>query len=314
MQREGHLWVVVLAAGDGTRVATLTAGPRGESVPKQYFTFGERESMLQWALARASALVPASRILVIVADQHRSHWERQLADLPRQNVIVQPQNRGTAAGVLLPFLEVFLRRDPEAHFLLLPADHFVARESVLGDAMRTAVRASRRPGGPLVLLGMSPEEPDPEYGWILPSAAASVRLRSVARFVEKPDRGTAADLSARGGLINSFVMAASSGAILRLFETTIPGLLRMFLGVCRRRDRATRIPQLYERIPTVDFSRDVLTHATASLAVLAVPACGWSDLGTPARVERHLLLRRGEPRPAGSIGPRRPSAPRQVVA
>jgi mannose-1-phosphate guanylyltransferase len=314
MKREGHLWVIVLAAGDGTRVAALTTGPRGESVPKQYFSFGERESMLQWALARASALVPASRILVIVADRHRSHWEHQLAGLPRQNVIVQPQNRGTAAGVLLPFLEVFLQRDPEAHFLLLPADHFVARESVLGEAMLTAVRASRRPGGPVVLLGMSPEEPDPEYGWILPLATASARLRPVACFVEKPDRGTAVDLSARGALINSFVIAASSSSILRLFEATFPGLLRMFLGVGRAGDRATRIAQLYEQIPTVDFSRDVLTHATPSLTVLPVPACGWSDMGTPARVERHLLLRRAEPRPAGSIEPRRPSAPRQVVA
>jgi len=34
--REGHLWVIVLAAGDGTRVAALTTDASGGPVPKQY--------------------------------------------------------------------------------------------------------------------------------------------------------------------------------------------------------------------------------------------------------------------------------------
>jgi mannose-1-phosphate guanylyltransferase len=309
MEREGHLWVIVLAAGDGTRVATLTTDSRGEHVPKQYFTFGERESMLQWALARALSLVPASRVIVIVADKHRPHWEPALAALSPANVIVQPQNRGTAAGVLLPFLEVFLRRDPRAHFLLLPADHFVAHEEVLRRAMAMAARAAAPPGRPVVLLGMTPEEPDPEYGWVLPSVERSAPLRPVASFVEKPERAVAADLSTRGALINSFVIAASSSAFLRLYEATIPGLLQTFLGVLRA---GGNVAELYERIAAADFSRDVLTHATHSLAVLPVPACGWSDLGTPARIERYAALRRQESLRAAARRPR-PGSVRHIA-
>ena len=42
--------------------------------------------------------------------------------------------------------------------------------------------------------------------------------------------------------------------------------------------------ELYERLSNLDFSRDVLEGAEDTLRVLAVPGCGWSDLGTPQRV------------------------------
>jgi mannose-1-phosphate guanylyltransferase len=306
MEREGHLWVIVLAAGDGTRIASLTTNTRGEHVPKQYFRFDGRESMLDWALARASALVPLARVIVIVAESHRPHWEPALAALPPDNVIVQPRNRGTAAGVLLPFLDVLLRRDPAAHFVLLPADHFVAREAVLRRAVLAAARTAARSRGAVVLLGMTPEEPDPEYGWIVPVEDARGRLRPVTSFVEKPAPALAHDLSAHGALINSFVVAASSSGLLRLYQSTIPGLLQTFLGALRA---GADLTELYERIPASDFSRDVLTQATGSLAVLPVPPCGWSDLGTPARLERHRRPSRVVSRPAAAV-----ASSRHVVA
>ncbi len=41
---------------------------------------------------------------------------------------------------------------------------------------------------------------------------------------------------------------------------------------------------MYTRMPDLDFSRDLLEGRESSLCVLPVPACGWSDLGTPHRV------------------------------
>jgi hypothetical protein len=38
----------------------------------------------------------------------------------------------------------------------------------------------------------------------------------------------------------------------------------------------------------MDFSRDVLEGQESLLRVLTVPACGWSDLGTPRRVAETL--------------------------
>ena len=59
-----------------------------------------------------------------------------------------------------------------------------------------------------------------------------------------------------------------------------------------RTARTRNIPlatsDLYGQLPELDFSRHVLEGAEQSLRVLPVPACGWSDLGTPKRVAEAL--------------------------
>jgi mannose-1-phosphate guanylyltransferase len=55
-----------------------------------------------------------------------------------------------------------------------------------------------------------------------------------------------------------------------------------------------RLAQLYEELPPSDFSRDILQRSPDLLRVLTVPACGWSDLGTPRRVVETVNRFRGE--------------------
>lgn len=284
----GRAWAVILAGGDGTRVSAFTQGSAGELVPKQYCAFGSGQPLLRWALDRANALVPLSRVLVVVAEQHGRYWRETLSDLPRENVIVQPRNRGTAAGILLPALDIVLRRDPSARVVVLPADHFVGSEQTLCRALSSAVRAVRRPDAPLVLLGMVGEDGDHEYGWILPASGSSARLRAVRSFVEKPDAETRHGLARSGALVNSFVFAARGATLVRLYEDALPDLLRAFIPVVLAGSRGEHLRELYDRIPSHDFSRVVLERSARSLGVLAVPPCGWSDLGTPSRLERFL--------------------------
>jgi mannose-1-phosphate guanylyltransferase len=226
--------------------------------------------------------------VVVVAEQHRRYWREALSDLPRENVIVQPRNRGTAAGILLPVLDIVLRRDRDARLLVLPADHYVGSEDVLMRVLCSAARAVRRPGAPLVLLGMAGEEGDHEYGWILPAAGPAAGLRAVLSFAEKPNPETSRELAAGGALVNSFILASRASTLVQLYEDALPGLVRAFVPVVLAEDREARLCELYDEIPSLDFSRSVLERSPGSLGVLAVPPCGWSDLGTPSRLARFL--------------------------
>ncbi|MFN7970935.1 MAG: sugar phosphate nucleotidyltransferase [Acidobacteriota bacterium] len=285
-----HLWAVVLAGGDGTRVATLTQGPSGEAVPKQYCAFGAGDSLLRQAVNRAASCVPLSRILVVVAAHHERFWRVALADLPRENVIVQPRNRGTAPGLLLPVLDVVLHRDGDARVIILPADHQVGSEAVVARALLDAASAVRRKNAPVVLLGMLMQDDDHgDYGWILPHARPKPgRLMGVRAFVEKPGPEASRALAAAGALVNSFILASPARRLLRLYEDALPELLLAFVPVVAARRPVGKLGELYETIPSSDFSRDILEACPGSLATLAVPPCGWSDLGTPTRLQRFL--------------------------
>jgi mannose-1-phosphate guanylyltransferase len=241
--------------------------------------------MLRWALERACSVVPKERVVIVVAEQHRRFWEDELSDFPLDNVIVQPRNRGTGAGLLLPLLRLCLHRDAVARVLVLASDHYVEDERTLRESLDLALHARGRERGRLLLLGMTPRGlVDHDFGWIVPASRASRGIRRVAHFAEKPGLEGAQVLMQRGALVNTLMLVAPVELILRLYEETLPGILRAFLDCPRDAIGHEHLDEIYKSIPTSDFSRDVLARSVRHLSVVQVPRCGWSDLGTPERL------------------------------
>lgn len=243
--------------------------------------------MFEETIARAARVVGPANVVAVVAAQHARWWQTRSRG-GEVRLVVQPRNRGTAAGILLPLLDV-LARDPGATLLILPSDHHVRDEEQLCRSLREAVEYSREVGSGLTLLGIQPEGPETEYGWIEPGPRRG-QLLGVRGFVEKPDPHRARSLYAAGALWNSFMMVAQGTYLKRLIEERLPGVAARFEHARRGGLRAdpAAVDELYAALPEVDFSRDVLQGAEGLLHLLCIPACGWSDLGTPARVARCL--------------------------
>ncbi|MGH8295208.1 MAG: sugar phosphate nucleotidyltransferase [Steroidobacteraceae bacterium] len=305
MIEETNAWTVVLAAGEGYRLRALTTLPSGVAVPKQFCSLYDGPSLLQEALRRGGYVSSQSHICAVVAEQHRPWWEGALRPLAAGNVVVQPQNRGTANGILLPLMHI-LFRDPSARVVLLPSDHHVLREHVLASALQDAVEQLDWRFHETLLLGMAPGEPDPELGYILPGGTDERGALTVTRFIEKPPRGLAEELIRAGGLWNAFIVASAAMTLLDLFRARIPEVVEaMHASVQRDRERGSgtaAVAELYRRLPVIDFSRDILAGQESKLRVLPVRPCGWSDLGTPRRVVE-VLRREPEARASHSAGP-----------
>jgi len=286
----GHIWALVLAAGEGSRLRSLTTTPGGLAIPKQFCSLHGGASLLQEALQRAAAVTSTDRTCAVVAAQHRRWWEAPLYHLPQHNVIVQPENRGTAHGILLPLLHI-LQRDPEATVLLLPADHHVRDEAVLAQSLRRATTLASKDPQSIFLLGIEPDQPDTELGYIVPGEEQGTASR-VNQFVEKPPLKMARALLDRGALWNVFIVAAKASALLALYQSRYADTVMAMRAVVDADRHATldaiSASDLYQRLSSADFSRDVLEGQEAVLRVLAVPYCGWSDLGTPQRVAETL--------------------------
>jgi mannose-1-phosphate guanylyltransferase len=251
---------------------------------------------LHEALQRAATVSSSNRICTVVAEQHRQWWQPMLYELPSANVIVQPMNRGTGNGVLLALLHI-AEREPKAWMVVMPSDHHVREEAVLSSSMRQAVAGLVEHPREIVLLGLTPERTDPELGYIMPRCGTSEVLE-VEQFVEKPPMSVAHKLIEHGGLWNAFILAGTAQALLALFLRRVPQVVAD-LRAAVRSDRATadnsggRVPggairNLYQSLPDIDFSRDILTGDELHLRVLPVPQCGWSDLGTPSRIGEAL--------------------------
>jgi mannose-1-phosphate guanylyltransferase len=303
MRHRLHAWALVLAGGDGSRLHGLTRNVHGVVVPKQFCSLQGGPSLLQEALQRAATVAPMQRVCTIVAAQHRQWWTSMLGYLPHRNVIVQPHNRGTAHGILLPMLRI-AEMDPEATVVLLPADHHLRNEEVMIESLREAAGLASTQPDSIYLLGIEPEEPDPELGYILPASRSRSRPAEVLRFIEKPAQRRARALIEQGALWNSFIMAASARALLSLFDGVFETASRAMQTL-----EGARLDEAYQHLRPVDFSRDVLPGNESALRVLSVPQCGWSDLGTTSRVESTLRRLMDD-----AIGPTaRPYSPTHLI-
>ncbi len=309
MNDREHVWAIVLAGGDGLRLSEWTADHSGRAVPKQYCSFGRPRCMLRWGLDRAAGVVPRERVLIVVAREHRRFWEPELSDFPAGNVIVQPQNRGTAAGLLLPLSHPGLRRDTRARVLVLASDHHVGNERKLRESLDLALDVRGRKAGRVLLLGMTPSDLDDDYGWIVPASRPADGIRRVAHFAEKPGPDEARALMKRGALVNSLMLVAQARLFRQLYEEALPETFVALRDALGDPAAPESLDAIYARIPNSDLSRDVLAPSVRRLSVVHVPACGWSDLGTPHRLRTFGIrepdrVHRGTPvgrAPGGSI-------------
>ncbi|MBK8975380.1 MAG: hypothetical protein IPM29_05605 [Planctomycetes bacterium] len=279
-------WAIVLAGGDGSRLRSLTRDRSGTPVPKQFCALRRGgPTLLASALERAERCVPSEHVLVSVVAAHRNAWVRDCAGrVAIDNVVEQPCNRGTAVGLLLPLL-LILERDPDAQVVVLPSDHHVEHEAVMGAAIESAFDAIDMEPSCTTLLGMAAGSADPGYGWIVPGCPGD-RLREVAQFIEKPGESAAAALHATGALWNTFVLTALGRTLRALIERRLPELVWLLRPAARsaRCHRAAGLDEVFEALPHADFSQTILASGVQGLRVLEVPPCGWSDLGTPERL------------------------------
>jgi mannose-1-phosphate guanylyltransferase len=292
---------IVLAAGEGKRLEPLVRQLRGDSLPKQYVTFIGRRSMLEHTFARVEAIIPRERVFTVVSRAHQSYAaaRRQLAGRAPGTVVEQPENKETAAGILLPLMHVY-KRHPEATVAVFPSDHFIYEENLFMSHVAMAFHAVEENPSLFVLLGLEPSEPESEYGYILPAGAngdqpAESIIQRVGQFVEKPCFESACELLAKGALWNTMVMVFKVKNLLAIVEKIKPGLFAAFQEVLNAIGTAgerRRIEEIYNVLNIENFSRGILEklplYRPAALSVLAVRGVLWSDWGLPRAIEKVL--------------------------
>ena len=282
-----NLWGIVLAAGEGSRVRDFLKHLCGGKGIKQYCAVIGHRSLLEHTLARVERVIPRERMLIVVSSDHREEVGAQLSSWPDGNVILQPQNRDTTAGILLPLAHIS-RREPFATVAIFPSDHFILEETRFMAFVQEAIAEVQNfPQNP-ILLGMTPTCLEEGYGWIEPNEREPGRSTyAVREFWEKPTLGEACALLRRGALWNTFICTARANLLWDMVRLVAPALYSDFRAIRHAlySSRAnTEIENRYHRMQSVNFSTDVCEPLARSLRVLPVPDVGWSDWGSVKRI------------------------------
>jgi mannose-1-phosphate guanylyltransferase len=274
------MFAVVMAGGKGARFWPKSR----EKTPKHLLDISSERTMIRETVDRIRPLVPAERTLIVTGKSHAAELIRQLPEIPRANILIEPVGRNTAPCIGLAALHI-LRRVPDAVMLVLPSDHRIGDETAFRKVLQEAAKEAVQ-GNFLVTIGIQTNgRPDTGYGYIekgvlLPNRG-DAGTSAVSAIREKPSHDQAVEFIRRGDLWNSgmFVWKASTimGAIGRFLPDLHRGLMEIREALGTEREEAV-VKEVYTGQKAVSIDYGVMEKASD---VLVIPGdFGWSDLGS----------------------------------
>jgi mannose-1-phosphate guanylyltransferase len=281
---------IILAGGEGTRLASLTRTISGEEIPKQFCRLFEGTTLLDQTRRRVSIAVSSDRTLIVLNSQHKRFYKPLLSTTDQRNLVVQPRNRGTAPAILYALFRL-IHQGRRGTVAIFPCDPYVSDDRRFMLHVQVASCVADKFPRRLVLLGIPADAPESQYGWIEPANPINLRdagpVFHIRRFWEKPSPDIAVELLKQGFLWNSFVILARITALLDLFARVLPHLYIPFaqsLSFFQTTAEWPIIDRLYDNIASISFSDKILTEVSEELLVLPVRDVQWNDLGEPTRV------------------------------
>jgi mannose-1-phosphate guanylyltransferase/mannose-6-phosphate isomerase len=267
---------LIMCGGAGTRLWPASREVR----PKQFLPLFGTRSTFQDTILRVSDATLFERPIVITNMAYRFMVLEQLAEIGLDaDVLLEPMRRdsGPAIAAGAAFAQT---RDQEAIVLALAADHVVRDTGAFVAACRQGLVAAD--AGRIVTFGVAPERAATEYGYIRPGEVISGEVRSVAKFVEKPDPATAAGYIRDGYLWNSGNFMFRAAILLDEYRNVDAESVQAVTDAVTGANRDLGFIKLdadafgSAKAISIDYA---VMEKTARAAVVSV-ACGWSDVGS----------------------------------
>lgn len=232
---------VILAGGFGRRLAPLSTLEK----PKQFHDLTDSgQTLIQETVARAKSF--SNSIHIIGNASHKENFAEQVPDC---NLILEPSSKNTAASIFIAAQKL-----PNSILVIMPADHLI-HGNFAADVAR-AVNIAKT--GRIVTFGISPTDPNENYGYIV-----------THKFTEKPQRERAEQLIAQSAKWNSGIFVARSDVLLGEFKKHQPAFFK----------------SSFDSLPSIPFDKAIMEKTARHVCLTA--NFEWDDLGNWESVARH---------------------------
>ena len=174
--------ILIMAGGVGERLWPMSRA----SKPKQLQKIYSNNSLLKETIQRASQITNVENIFIGTNDFLKGEILKKEPSFPKDNFIIEPEAKNTAAIVALATLKFQERFGSERIQIILSADAFINSTPEFVKTIQVALNQAEKDF--LVLLGIKPNRPETDYGYIkINKDKLENGSYIVENFYEKPD-------------------------------------------------------------------------------------------------------------------------------
>ncbi|MFR2067112.1 mannose-1-phosphate guanylyltransferase [Clostridium sp.] len=281
------LTALIMAGGKGTRFWPLST----EEKPKQFLNLIGEETMIQMTANRIKPIIPIERIFVCTGEMYVDLVKEQLPELPKRNIIVEPEGRNTAPCIALSAM-VIDRYYKNSNMVVLPSDHLINDEEEFRNTLLAADSFIEEKDEAIVTLGMNPSRPEVGYGYIKYSdevlKSNDFRVIKVDSFIEKPNLDTAKKYLREGNYLwNGGMFIWSINNVINQIKMYSPNTYNALINVMEVSEDKLQetINNNYEGAEATSIDYAVLEK---SKDVYVIPSnFGWDDVGSWESLDRY---------------------------
>ncbi|MBI5767153.1 MAG: mannose-1-phosphate guanylyltransferase [Verrucomicrobia bacterium] len=286
MTDHSHFYACIMAGGSGERFWPMSRA----HAPKQLIKLFGDATLLEQTVRRLDGVVPRKNIFVLTNQAQLKSARAALPMLAASQIVAEPAKRDTAPAAALAAALV-RARDPRGVMALLSSDAMIHDGQRCGEQIGAALARAAQTDA-LLTIAIPPAHPATGFGYLelgreIARGAEGSVVRSVKRFVEKPDAATAKRYVKSGKYFwNAGMFAWSVKAFLAEAERNAPTLAEFIRGFPAKKSAdyiANKFPTLEPKI-SLDFA--IMEKARAVETVVA--EFDWDDVGLWTALPKHV--------------------------
>jgi len=281
--------ILIMAGGTGERFWPLSTIFK----PKQLLPLISDKTMISETVGRLIGLVDYKDIFIATNELQFQNIIKELPEIPKDNVIVEPTFRDTAAAILYGSTYIKKRVNHDPIITVLASDHLITNKDNFINSLHNANTIAFNENK-IVTLGIKPTYPETGYGYIKVSSILEGQPVYNVKFVEKPSQNIANEYyKARTYLWNSgmfifkystliknfFIHSIDHLNVLNSFQDSIEKFSSIELS--------QTITDSFKKFPKISIDFAIMEKSND---IVCIPVnIGWSDIGSFDSLDRELV-------------------------
>lgn len=274
--------VLILAGGQGTRLWPLSRKQK----PKQFQKLVSKKTMLQVTFERLSSIFKIEDIFVSTFKEYFQEVQKEIPELPKENIVIEPATRERLASILLFFVKIKKENFKEP-VLVLPSDHLIKKKEVFLKSILDGEEFIKKNPEFILLLGEKPSFPDTGLGYIkkgelLKNINKESKIYKIDFFKEKPSLNKARDyFQSEDYFWNTAIYIFTPFLIEKLAKQFVFDNFKRYQKIKKAKNQSNFneiLEKEYREMDNVSLEYSVIENYK-NIALMPLDM-GWSDIGS----------------------------------